>query len=211
MKKLLMNLFRLKRYWSVDGAYVFNILSGEAKMYSSVGDLGFKSCYENYKLKKFPGETRVTEISKKKSWHPYQSVAAWYHWQRLKLKTNRDAIMIYYSKLEIPEINRTFMIAKNEYGICSIEFISNEKKFKRILSDRFNDAIKYSPAKLKSEVKQINEYFSGKRKTFKMKLYLHGTEFQKKVWSAIAEVKYGKTASYDWLSNRIKNPGALEQ
>ncbi len=127
----------------------------------------------------------------------------------LKLKTNRGAIMIYYSKLEIPEINRTFMIAKNEYGICSIEFISNEKKFKRILSDRFNDAIKYSPAKLKSEVKQINEYFSGKRKTFKMKLYLHGTEFQKKVWSAIAEVKYGKTASYDWLSNRIKNPGAL--
>ncbi len=53
-----------------------------------VGDLGFKNAVKkNYKLKKFPSESRVQEISKKFSWHPYRSVAAWYHWQSLSLKT----------------------------------------------------------------------------------------------------------------------------
>lgn len=52
-----------------------------------VGDLGFKKAVQqNYKLKKFPSEKKVIEISKKYSWHPYQSVAAWYHWQSLSLK-----------------------------------------------------------------------------------------------------------------------------
>ena len=53
-----------------------------------VGDLGFKNAVKkNYKLKKFPSEKKVEEISKKYSWHPYRSVAAWYHWQSLSLKT----------------------------------------------------------------------------------------------------------------------------
>lgn len=53
-----------------------------------VGDLGFKNAVKkNYKLKNFPSEKKVEEISKKYSWHPYQSVAAWYHWQSLSLKT----------------------------------------------------------------------------------------------------------------------------
>jgi len=52
-----------------------------------VGDLGFKNAVKkNYKLKKFPSESKVEEISKKFSWHPYRSVAAWYHWQSLSLK-----------------------------------------------------------------------------------------------------------------------------
>ncbi len=52
-----------------------------------VGDLGFKKAVQkNYKLKKFPSEKKVTDISKKYSWHPYQSVAAWYHWQSLSIK-----------------------------------------------------------------------------------------------------------------------------
>lgn len=52
-----------------------------------IGDLGFKKAVMlNYKLKKFPVENKITEISKKKSWHPYQSVAAWYHWQSLSIK-----------------------------------------------------------------------------------------------------------------------------
>jgi len=51
------------------------------------GDLGFKNAVKkNYKLKKFPSEARIEEISKKFSWRPYRSVAAWYHWQSLSLK-----------------------------------------------------------------------------------------------------------------------------
>ncbi len=50
------------------------------------GDFGFKNAvFRNYKLKKFPSEKKINEISKKFSWQPYRSVAAWYHWQSLKL------------------------------------------------------------------------------------------------------------------------------
>jgi DNA-3-methyladenine glycosylase II len=53
-----------------------------------VGDLGFKNAVKkNYKLKKFPSEKKIEVISKKYSWHPYRSVAAWYHWLSLSLKS----------------------------------------------------------------------------------------------------------------------------
>lgn len=117
--------------------------------------------------------------------------------------------MIYYSKIEVPELKITLLMAKNDKGVCSIEFSSNVVKFLKMLAKRYSDGIEFAPKKLKAEVRQIQEYFSGRRKTFNMKLFLKGTEFQKKVWYAIAEVKFGKTASYDWISKRIKNPGAL--
>jgi DNA-3-methyladenine glycosylase II len=56
-----------------------------------VGDLGFKNAVmKNYRLKKFPNEKKVESISKKYLWHPYRSVAAWYHWQSLSInKTDK--------------------------------------------------------------------------------------------------------------------------
>lgn len=117
--------------------------------------------------------------------------------------------MIYYTKIEIPKLKITLLIAKNEKGVCSIEFTLDVNKFKQMIAERHNDDIKYAPVKLQHETRQIKEYFSGKKKTFDMKLFLKGTEFQKKVWKAIADVNYGKTASYDWVSKKIKNPGAL--
>lgn len=117
--------------------------------------------------------------------------------------------MIYYSGIKIPEIKRVFLIAKNEKGVCEISFSSNEKEFIKTLGQKFNINIKYSPSKLKSEIKQIREYFAGKRKNFYMKLFLQGTEFQKSVWRAIAKIGYGKTSSYYDIAKNIKNPSAL--
>ena len=117
--------------------------------------------------------------------------------------------MIYYSNIYIPELKRSFLIAKNEKGVCNIEFSSGKKMFLKMLSGRNDGVIKYSPARLKSEMRQIKEYFSGKRKKFTMKLDMNGTPFQKKVWNAIAGVGYGKTASYAGLAKKIRNPKAL--
>ena len=52
-----------------------------------VGDFGFKNAVkQGYKLRKFPTEKKIIEISKKNHWSPFQSVAAWYMWQSLSLK-----------------------------------------------------------------------------------------------------------------------------
>ena len=55
---------------------------------------------------------------------------------------------------------------------------------------------------------QLEEYFSGKRKTFDLPLAPNGTEFQQKVWRALLEIPYGKTATYGELAEAVGNPKA---
>ena len=55
---------------------------------------------------------------------------------------------------------------------------------------------------------QLEEYFSGKRKTFDLPLAPTGTEFQQKVWQALLDIPYGKTATYGELAEAVGNPKA---
>jgi len=53
---------------------------------------------------------------------------------------------------------------------------------------------------------QLGEYFDGKRKSFDLPLEVLGTDFQKKVWAALAEIPYGETRSYKDIAKRIACP-----
>lgn len=53
--------------------------------------------------------------------------------------------------------------------------------------------------------KQLDEYFSGKRKTFDFPVKQQGTLFQEKVWNELMNIPYGKTISYRQLSEMIGN------
>ncbi|APC42656.1 methylated-DNA--[protein]-cysteine S-methyltransferase [Clostridium estertheticum] len=55
---------------------------------------------------------------------------------------------------------------------------------------------------------QLQEYFSGKRKTFDLPLAPSGTEFQQKVWSSLLEIPYGKTNSYKDIAKNVGNINA---
>jgi len=57
--------------------------------------------------------------------------------------------------------------------------------------------------------KQLQNYFSGKSSDFTLKLDLHGTPFQLKVWQALRTIPYGKTATYRDIAGKIKNPKAI--
>lgn len=52
------------------------------------------------------------------------------------------------------------------------------------------------PLVLQEAVSQLNDYFEGKRTSFDFKMNPKGTDFQKKVWSALLEIPYGKTRTY---------------
>ena len=52
------------------------------------------------------------------------------------------------------------------------------------------------PECLQDCVLQLEEYFQKKRTTFNLKLNPQGTEFQKEVWKALGQIKYGETKSY---------------
>ncbi len=57
--------------------------------------------------------------------------------------------------------------------------------------------------------KQLDEYFQGGRKSFRLPLAPAGTPFQQRVWGELAKIPYGATWSYRELADRIGNPGAM--
>ena len=57
--------------------------------------------------------------------------------------------------------------------------------------------------------RQLQEYFAGERREFSLPYALHGTEFQKKVWAALAAIPYGQTRSYRDIAAAVGNPKAV--
>lgn len=62
---------------------------------------------------------------------------------------------------------------------------------------------------LKEAEKQLEEYFSLKRKQFNLPYKQEGTTFMKKVWNALQEIPYGETRSYKQIAEKIGNPKAV--
>lgn len=63
---------------------------------------------------------------------------------------------------------------------------------------------------LDEAARQLDEYFAGRRRTFELRLDLpSGTEFQRTVWLALADIPYGETISYAELARRVGRPGAF--
>lgn len=57
-------------------------------------------------------------------------------------------------------------------------------------------------------VKQLREYFAGRRAEFDLPLKPEGTEFQRTVWRNLQDIPYGETISYGELAKRVGNPKA---
>ena len=60
--------------------------------------------------------------------------------------------------------------------------------------------------------RQLAEYFAGTRMVFDLPLDLDalgGTAFQRRVWTTLIDIPYGKTISYGELARRIGQPAAV--
>lgn len=84
-------------------------------------------------------------------------------------------------------------------GVCLLEFTDRrmlETEFKD-LSKRLNAVILPGESLLLSQVQsEIEEYFSGDRKSFTVPLDMPGTPFQQSVWQVLQGIPYGETRSY---------------
>ena len=56
---------------------------------------------------------------------------------------------------------------------------------------------------------QLDEYFSGKRKSFDLPLEQEGTVFQQKVWELLCHIPFGKTISYHQLASQYGDLKAI--
>ncbi|MBA2249709.1 MAG: methylated-DNA--[protein]-cysteine S-methyltransferase [Chitinophagaceae bacterium] len=92
-------------------------------------------------------------------------------------------------------------------NITGITFVNSEKG-KKINEDEiiFSDA---GSEVIRKCMKELDEYFSGKRKIFTMNVLQKGTPFQTRVWSQLSHIPFGKTISYLSLSKKIDNVKAI--
>jgi methylated-DNA-[protein]-cysteine S-methyltransferase len=96
-----------------------------------------------------------------------------------------------------------FCIAAGPKGICMVAE-KDLKKFKNRGSCKPKDA-----KTLVRTVKELEQYFQGKRKNFTVAVDLSsGTPFQQKVWRELMKIPYGHVITYGELSKRIGKPGA---
>lgn len=56
--------------------------------------------------------------------------------------------------------------------------------------------------------RQLGEYFAGRRRAFDVPLSFAGSDFQKRVWSALLTIPFGETRSYGEIAHQLGNPGA---
>ncbi|GAA0116515.1 methylated-DNA--[protein]-cysteine S-methyltransferase [Clostridium senegalense] len=90
--------------------------------------------------------------------------------------------------------------ADNE-AITEIKFVHQIDEIE-LKSNRVNSIINQC-------VEELNEYFTGKRKDFEVKVALKGTEFQKSVWKELKNIPYGTVKTYKDIAISINNEKAV--
>ncbi len=98
-------------------------------------------------------------------------------------------------------------IAATASGIVAIGF--GTKDFNSLATQLKLTLSNTSTPLLENCVKQLEEYFAGKRRCFSLPMHLVGTEFQQKVWHALMSIPYGETISYKEESQRVGNEKAI--
>ena len=96
-------------------------------------------------------------------------------------------------------------IIEEKDGISEISFLGNTniEERKKLYS------ISTESPLTKKCCEQLEEYFSGKRKEFNIKLDVIGTEFQKECWNSLLKIPYGKTISYSDEAKMMGNDKAV--
>lgn len=108
--------------------------------------------------------------------------------------------MLYYTTMTSP-LGKITLVASNEALVAL--YVKDEEMPKKALAKK-NDDHKI----LQKTIKQLNEYFNGKRKDFDLPLSPEGTEFQNKAWGALCKIPYGKVWSYGKQAQFLKAPNA---
>lgn len=95
---------------------------------------------------------------------------------------------------------------KSPIGILEIEFGNNTIQRLRVVEScsKISERTGY----IAEVIKQLDEYFVGKRTKFELNISPKGTEFQKKVWAELLKIPYGKTKSYQEIAEAIGKPSA---
>ncbi|MFZ3211541.1 MAG: methylated-DNA--[protein]-cysteine S-methyltransferase [Terriglobales bacterium] len=103
---------------------------------------------------------------------------------------------IHYSRIDSPV--GPLLLAVSERGLMALEFGRGDVA-----------GWVESPEKTAPYVRQLEEYFAGRRRGFDLPLDLRGTDFQKRCWQELLKIPHGETRSYAEIARAIGNPAAV--
>ena len=94
-------------------------------------------------------------------------------------------------------------LAASTKGLVRLEFEGRLQK-----PNPSTTQLQESKSALAPYLRELNDYFAGKRREFSLPLDLRGTEFQLACWQALLEIPYGETRSYRDIALAIGHPHA---
>lgn len=125
-------------------------------------------------------------------------------------KKGKEQNIIDLKRIETPL--GTMIACASEKGICLLEFSDRkmlETELKAIAKLLNASIVQGQNSHFGQLERELEEYFSGKRKKFTLSLHMLGTDFQKKVWNALLEIPYGETKSYREQAMALDRPESV--
>ncbi len=108
---------------------------------------------------------------------------------------------LFYFRAPSP-VGPLFLAASGK-GLVRLEFEGRIQKL-----DSAAIRLKESKKAITPYLRELDEYFAGKRRAFSEPLDLRGTDFQLGCWHALLEIPYGETRSYRDIAQAIGHPHA---
>lgn len=117
-------------------------------------------------------------------------------------------VVLLHSTLEAANV--VLDLYSSEAGLVALGLSPSARPKLECWLARFYDGAKVYPAETGHQLyrRQLEEYFDGRRRVFEFPIDLRGSAFQKDVWSAVADIPFGRTASYGQIARLIGRPQA---
>jgi methylated-DNA-[protein]-cysteine S-methyltransferase len=89
-------------------------------------------------------------------------------------------------------------IVTDEHALLQVRFTDEDPEtFEKAM------VVGSRPAILQDTLRQLGEYFAGRRRVFDLALAPKGTDFQQRTWAALTGIPFGKTITYLDLARRL--------
>ncbi len=125
-------------------------------------------------------------------------------------KNSKEKHVIDFTRIETDL--GTMVACATDKGVCLLEFSDRkglETELKQLAKYHNANIVQGQNKYFKQLREELDAYFEGRLKEFKVPLDISGTDFQKQVWQALVEIPYGTTSSYLRQAEVLGKPSSV--
>jgi methylated-DNA-[protein]-cysteine S-methyltransferase len=129
---------------------------------------------------------------------------------RLAVAAETDGLLdVAYRMIDTPV--GTLLLAATDAGLVRVAYANEDHDHVlQTLSDRISPRILHHPNRLDTVVRELDEYFTGRRRTFDVRLdWQLSAGFRASVLQHLTDIEYGRTASYATVAQLAGRPKAF--